>query len=286
MNRSPSRRLAICADDFGMNDDVDGAILDLVVRHRVTTVSCLVGGDSWARQGPRLARQPLGIVETGLHFDLTWSPLGGLAPRPLPILIAGALARALSATLLRDQVGRQLDAFEAVMQRVPDHVDGHQHVHQLPMVRDALLEVLDRRYPGELPWIRSTLPSSVSAGKARLIDLLGGQACRRAAAARGRATSGRLLGVHDFHTDAAGYAALLDGWVADCRDGDVLMCHPGWSPGAHDDPLRVMRGIEWLALSGEGFGQTLSREQVMLSPWSRARPLHDENPGSPPVPAG
>lgn len=275
MSRSPSRRLAICADDFGMNDDVDGAILDLVVRQRVTTVSCLVGGDSWARQGPRLARQPIGIVETGLHFDLTWAPLGGLAPKPLPVLIACALARALSATRLREQVGRQLDAFEAVMQRVPDHVDGHQHVHQLPLVRDALLEVLDRRYPGKLPWIRSTRPSSGSTGKARLIDLLGGQACRLAAAARGRATSGRLLGVHDFHTDAEGYAALLDGWVAECRDGDVLMCHPGRNPGADDDPLGVMRGIEWLVLSGDAFGQTLAREQVMLSPWSRAQPLHD-----------
>ena len=78
----PWRSIAVCADDFGMHPDVDGAILDLVQARRVTTVSCLVGGPTWRQSGPRLAHLDRDLVETGLHFDLTLSPLAGGLPCP------------------------------------------------------------------------------------------------------------------------------------------------------------------------------------------------------------
>ena len=264
------RSLAICADDFGWHADIDAAILDLAVRGRLTSVSCLVGGASWLEQAPRLARLPRDTVETGLHFDLTQSPLGGRRAQPLPRLIALACCRALSGTALREQVERQLDRFEQVMQRAPDHVDGHQHVHQLPQVRDALLDALMRRYPGKLPWLRSTRPAPAAGVKAWVIEALGGAALRRGAARQGRSTSERLLGVHDFTADAAAYAALMQAWLRECRDGDVLMCHPGGRPGAADDPLRAMRQREWQVLASEAFGQWLVHERVSLRPLARS----------------
>lgn len=283
----PQRTIAVCADDFGMHSDVDGAILDLVQAGRVTTVSCLVGGANWRRSGPKLAQLDRDRLETGLHFDLTLAPLAGDRPcagQSLWSLIARAQLRLLSRRTLEDQVARQLDAFEKVTHRAPDHVDGHQHVHQLPIVRDALLAVLDRRYPGALPWLRSTRPGAGASGKARLIDGLGGAGLRRAAALSRRATSGRLLGVHGFDCDAGGYLAKVAGWLHQCRDGDVLMCHPGWTPGAADDPLRVMRGIEWLVLGGEGMAQCLEREHVGLAPLTPGFRLRHQTPGTRPAP--
>ena len=283
----PWRSIAVCADDFGMHPDVDGAILDLVQARRVTTVSCLVGGPTWRQSGPRLAHLDRDLVETGLHFDLTLSPLAGGLPCPrrsLPSLIARAHLGILSRRTLEDQLTRQLDAFEQVMQRAPDHLDGHQHVHQLPGVREALFAVLDRRYPGALPWLRNTQPSAAASGKAWVIDALGGAGLRRAAALRQRATSGRLLGVHGFDSDAGSYLAQVAAWLRACRDGDVLMCHPGWSPGAGDDPLRVMRGIEWLVLRGEGMAQCLEREHVRLAPLVQGLRLRHQSQGTPPAP--
>jgi predicted glycoside hydrolase/deacetylase ChbG (UPF0249 family) len=284
---APWRTIAVCADDFGLHADVDGAILDLAQARRVTTVSCLVGGATWRQSGPRLAHLEREHVETGLHFDLTLSPLDGGLPCPrraLPSVIALAHLRLLSRRTLEDQLARQLDAFEHVMQRAPDHVDGHQHVHQLPVVRDALLSVLDRRYPGALPWLRSTRPSAVASGKALLIDALGGPALRRAAALHQRATSARLLGVHGFDSDAGSYLAQLSAWLHVCRDGDVLMCHPGWTPGAPDDPLHVMRGIEWLVLRGEGMAQCLEHEHVSLAPLVQGLRLVHQSQGTPAAP--
>ena len=40
------------------------------------------------------------------------------------------------------------------MRAPPDHIDGHQHVHVLSGVRQALLETVQRRYPSQPPLIR------------------------------------------------------------------------------------------------------------------------------------
>lgn len=283
---SRRRTIAVCADDFGMHPDVDGAILELAKAGRVTTVSCLVGGASWRQAGPRLAGMDPEQVEAGLHLDLTWAPLPGggwPGPQALAPLIAKAYLRGLSRASLCDQVERQLDAFERVMQRPPDHVDGHQHVHQLPGVRDALLEVLARRWPGAAPWLRSTRSVPGNLGKAQVIDALGGAALRRMASAQGRDTSARLLGVHGFDCDAAGYSALLAGWLRRCADGDVLMCHPGWTPGDPTDPLNAMRGVEWLVLSGPVMGELLQHEQVSLVPLSAVLRARLQIAAAPPV---
>ena len=45
-------------------------------------------------------------------------------------------------------------AFEIVHGEIPDFIDGHQHVHVLPVIRLALLAVLtERGYQGRL-WLR------------------------------------------------------------------------------------------------------------------------------------
>ncbi len=49
---------------------------------------------------------------------------------------------------------RQLDLFEAALGYPPDHIDGHQHVHALPVVRQALIDVVARRYPVTPPMLR------------------------------------------------------------------------------------------------------------------------------------
>ncbi len=55
---------------------------------------------------------------------------------------------------LRAEIARQFVAFEIVHGEIPSFVDGHQHVHVLPVVRLALLAVLtERGYQGRL-WVR------------------------------------------------------------------------------------------------------------------------------------
>src|SRR5471032_3164623 len=60
--------MIICADDYGMGDDIDRAILELCARKRLSAVSCMV---AMKRCGSELLRPLLehqANVDVGLHL--------------------------------------------------------------------------------------------------------------------------------------------------------------------------------------------------------------------------
>jgi hypothetical protein len=61
----------------------------------------------------------------------------------------------------------------------------------------------------------------------------------------------RLLGVYDFTADPAVYGQHLARWLAQARQGDLLMCHPGLPApaGAAADAIAMARQAEWTVLS-------------------------------------
>lgn len=138
------KSIVICADDFGMNPGVDEAVLQLAAQGRLSATSCMSGAPRFRADAAALAASGL---QTGLHLNFT-EALGDARGLYLPLsrLIASAYLRRLDGARLRAQIARQLDDFEDAMGRAPDFVDGHQHVHQLPQLRSALLAELERRY--------------------------------------------------------------------------------------------------------------------------------------------
>jgi len=246
-----ARRVVICADDFGMNAGIDAGILDLGRRGVLQATSCLVEGPSFSLDAPALRESGL---QTGLHLNFT-EALGaeGLF-LPLGKLIASAYLRRLDAGRLHSQIVRQLDRFEAVMGRAPDFVDGHQHVHQLPQIREALLDELSRRYPDRKPWLRYTAAAPQPAISMRLrfkafvIEVLGSRRLARLARRNGFGLNRGFLGVYDFQGGEQGYAQLLRAWLAHAREGDLLMCHPAARAEA-DDGLGMQRVAEYRVLA-------------------------------------
>src|SRR5690606_36013742 len=118
----------------------------------------------------------------GLHFNLTEGHAGAVPAQGLGQVLRAAYLRRLPAAQLRSAWRAQLDAFEQALGTPPDFIDGHQHVHQLPGVRQALLAELHARYaPHERPWVRSTVPAGGlwRAPKAAVIALLGGWTATR-----------------------------------------------------------------------------------------------------------
>jgi len=202
-------------------------------------------------------------VDLGLHLNFTEPLPGNRYCQPLARLLGGALMRALEQRVITAEIERQLSTFEAVIGAAPDYVDGHQHVHQLPVIRDCLLAVLRRRYPERLPWLRSTLPAPGPVGgnwrcrlKARLIAALGGSALNRSAGVLGFRMNRHLLGVYDFTGGEPGYSSLLGEWLSHAASDDLLMCHPA---GFADDSLAFgpQRFAEYRVLSGGLFVQLL-----------------------------
>jgi len=141
-------------------------------------------------------------------------------------------------------------------------------VHQLPGVREPLVDALQARGYPAAPWLRDTRQAPGTGRKAWLIDFLGSGGLRRLARERGFRQNGHFLGVYDFEGDADRYLALLGGWIRAAADGDLMMCHAAPEAPA-DDVIGPARRREYQVLAGAAFGRLLAQEQIQVVPLSR-----------------
>lgn len=285
------RQLAVCVDDFGLHDGVNQAVFDLLALRRISAVSCLVDGPSWA-SGVAALREAVGaadapVADVGLHLNFT-ETLDLAAQSACPSLPLGALIKAcylrrLDKAVLVREIERQWDRFEAHWGQAPDFIDGHQHAHQLPQIRDALLQVLRRRYPagraGAKPWVRQCRTPgwrAVLAGisvsdtaKAAVIATLGATVLGRAVSQLGLRRSERLLGVYPFDADEAAYLRRWQAWLSLVHpQGDLLMCHPAvpmQKAPPWPDVIAASRHMEHAVLTGEALGEMLQAAGVRIA---------------------
>ena len=284
-------RIGLCVDDFGLKPSINQAVAQLVDMGLVTAVGCMSTAPAWREGATELRHARSDRTDVGLHLNLTegWATNGDDVVMPLPRLILRSLVRGLPRAALERTVKHQLDAFEDGFGAAPDFVDGHQHVHQLPQVRDVLLAELRRRYPKRLPWLRSTAaPRSgtlAARAKQQVIESLGCARLQRMSKAAGHAMNRALLGVYGFDADEARYLALLERWLAQAQDGDLLMMHPAMpqepvdnprlgvpSGPLHGDVIAAAREVEYRVLTAHG-AQLLQRhgiEPTRISHWARA----------------
>lgn len=260
------KRIAICIDDFGLHTAVDDAVLALAANGRVSATSCMVGAPAWAVDAPRLKRTfDAGAVDAGLHFDLTEYPLDASLSKPVGSWMRGTILRSIDREHVLHELRAQLDRFEAAMGHAPSHVDGHQHVHQFPVVRDIVVAELSRRYaPAERPWLRSTRGAGRWRLKGRVIEAMGASALEDLGRRRGFRHNHSLLGVYDFRGGAARYRSLVRQWLLDAHEGDLLMAHvaTGVVPG---DEIALPRVVEWEVFSQDGFVEMLRDADVSVA---------------------
>ena len=142
----------------------------------------------WKKAAERI--NPLfGKIDIGLHFTLTQlapiEPMPRLAPDGrFPSrgrLYAQAYLRSVDLTEIEAEFRRQIDAFTGATGRVPDFIDGHHHVHQLPGIRDVVARVWGKREG----WIRNTATDAASDPQSRCRAVARGGPCfdRRSRAA-------------------------------------------------------------------------------------------------------
>lgn len=269
-----SRTLCIAIDDYGLSTGICEASLQLVHMGRANAIGCMVGAPKWSEWAPALQQINSLKTDVGLHLDFTEHPCAS-GSRSLGHLIAACWTGGLSVGGARSEICRQLDAFEMHVGRRPAYVDGHQHVHQFPVIRDALIAELKLRYSDALPWLRNTsmrrksgsLTSAIGHWTANfkpcVIAALGANSLAQQARGQGFVLNASLLGAYDFHDDTARYLARLRRWLNTCRSGDVLMCHPS-SRADIGDPIAAARCTEYQVLLSDVFGSWLSDGTICL----------------------
>jgi chitin disaccharide deacetylase len=263
--------IIICADDFGMSACIDDGILSLAHSGRLSAVSCMTQGPSLIDSAHSLAELP---VDIGLHLNFTEWFGHGIFHMPLPRLIAACYLKTLPTSLVISQIHAQLDAFETCFERPPDFIDGHQHIHQLPVIREKIIEIIDQRYPEKNIWMRSTRPcaGSIPISSDRLkefaIAILGARKTRDLAGTAGLRMNNHLLGVYGFSVNRTRYQDLLIQWFRKMQKGDLLMCHPASSIHI-GDPIGLQRVREFSAFSDPMFPQWLNDEGLEVSRFSK-----------------
>ena len=227
-------RLILCSDDFAWSREVSETIAELAGAGKLNAVSCMAVMPGWATDSRLLAGLP-GHVEIGLHLTLTGekplTPMPRLAPDGvLPDIdpLARMAARGqLSLDEVAAEVSAQFDAFIAATGRPPAFVDGHQHSHALPGIREIVLAQTAARAPQA--WVRDctdrlgAMLARPFFGKA-IGSAWHSRGLRKAAAAAGLTTNDSFAGHYDFASD---YADLLPRFLRRPGTTHLVMCHPG-----------------------------------------------------------
>ncbi len=266
------RRLSLCADDFGQSAAINAGVLSLLASGRLQATSVLSEGPVWAEGAARLkallsSTNPQ--ADVGLHLNLTHPFEGAILARPLPHWLLSCTLRLASKHEVRDSFLRQVEAFVRHYDRLPDYLDGHQHVHAFPVVRDAVMEIIDQCWQGQTvrPWLRvpERLTGDDAAFKAFVL-----RASTRGfgalAESHGLRTTPAFGGLYSLQPDD-GFEGRMKRWLRESPDGTLIMCHPGLTnreaPDA-SDPIALARAVEYAYLSGEAFLDDCARSGVTL----------------------
>ena len=277
-----AHRVVIAADDYALAPGVSRAILALIRQGRVSATGCMTVSPFWKEHAEWL-RPWHDNADIGLHITLTdprpLGPMPRLAPDgklpDLKTLLRTALLGGLDMPEITLEIQRQIDAFTRHFRRPPAYLDGHQHVHLLPVVRQAVMLTLGRLPPGV--WLRdgrepaaAILRRGVAPGKALFISWL--------ATGLGQAidfgqlpANGGFRGVYDFSSRVP-FGELMARFLTPPTSRDparppLVMVHPGFPDDELRavDPITDQRQTEYDFLASDRFATLLAERELTVT---------------------
>lgn len=275
--QGPMTILAICADDFGLSDGIDLGIIDLIERGRISATSCMMAGPSLGTNAGRLLALA-SRADIGLHLTFTdlvflgdVACLGGREPPGLKDLMVAAFTGRLNRADIRAEIGHQIARFETVFGRPPDFVDGHQHAHVLPVIRQALFDCVR---DGTLPKgtairncsepVLSVIRRGIEVPKSLFISSLSAGLTHQARAL-GMPVNDSFRGITAFATDGS-FARLFPKFLVGPGDRPLAMCHPALAgyPTHPTDVIAAARVEEHAYLASDAFAADLATAGVTI----------------------
>ncbi len=275
------KTITLCADDYSFTPAISEAIIQLVSRDRISAVSCMTNTEHW-KMHARWLKPYINQIDIGLHLTLTdvlpsnaelrqsWP--NGLLTHPK--LMLRAYARQLNPELIRSEIKAQIDRFQQALGSLPHFIDGHQHVHQLPVVRQALLAVYQKTFPDTDCYIRVPTNGMMTfkkpfstAIKSSLITMTGALSLKRALSKHHIPHNTSFSGIYAF-TDAQHYSKYFRQFLNHVKSGGLIMCHPGLHAESPIDSIAEQRWYEYRYLNSKEFLQDCEKNQTQLARFS------------------
>ena len=247
--------ISICSDDFGQNQSIDEGILKLVSLGRLQAVTVFTEGQGWALRASKLKAFE-SQIDIGIHLNLTEPFVGSEQKSSLNSLLLRSHLRLLNKEAIKNSFRQQIQLFKSQMNRLPDFLDGHQHVHAFPIINQALQEVIQEFWGENSPlYVRDSSKLNLQSDGFLLKKIILHIACRGLTAKMNKihvTTNSAFTGVYDF-APKANYANLVQGWLKSAANHTLMMCHPACNPKSDKDPLHEARVNEFNYLSSDAF---------------------------------
>ena len=260
------RRLIVNADDFGLSETVNEAVIRAFTEGVLTSCSLMVTGAA-CEHAVRLAHAHPGLA-VGIHL-VTVMGRAVLPPAQIPTLVDAAgnfAANSVVAGLqyyfspqarreLRQELRAQFETFAATGLRL-SHIDGHLHMHVHPVVFQAAVELGTRygvrrmRVPQEEYRLAVNFDRQHAGTKALHTLLFSGLARRmhRRLRAAGFIYAERVYGnLHSGQMDEQYFLYMLDNLRADTNE---IYFHPAVYPADCLHDAAAQQGMrEFVALT-------------------------------------
>ncbi|HVE44906.1 MAG TPA: ChbG/HpnK family deacetylase [Gammaproteobacteria bacterium] len=273
------KHIVLCADDYGQAEAVSEGILALLKRQRLSATSCIVNTAYWSTAAQALSAVK-GQCDVGLHLNFTegealsaaWRRRQGALFPTLPLLLAKGLTGRLALSDALAECHAQLDAFVERWGTLPDFIDGHHHVHQFPVIREALVQTYAERFHAQGAYIRLVDQSWQRldwrcAVKRCIIYLSGTEALKKLLLAHAIPHNQTFSGIYAFQ-EASNYANIFPQFLGEVSDQGLIMCHPGFLSDPQDRMSQV-REIEWRYLNSDQFVADCEKQEIVLSRFNK-----------------
>lgn len=263
------KTITLCVDDFAYNPAISASIISLIEKKRISATSCLTNSIYWPSDAEILKKYD-GQIDIGLHFNLTegkaLSPEGQALFMPLKKLLLHSTFRKLNKQKIFAELCAQIEAFLAHFGRLPDFIDGHQHIHHFPIIRSALIEAYQRYFPKKNAYIRISSGSHFKL-KSLIINSSGALNLKRQLIKLKIPHNTSFSGIYNLKP-GQNYAILFTRFIEEVKDHGLIMCHPANQSDPRTDEIAAARQQEFDFFTSEQFSQMLNKIKL-------GRILHD-----------
>lgn len=227
------KRLIVNADDFGRSEGINKGTMEAFRKGIVTSATLMVDGKA-AVEAAKLAKKhpKLGL---GLHFVL-------VDAENLISLEAQKALTFFQVGKAKKEFFRQAERFQKLFGKLPDHIDGHQHIHKVPSF---------------LPFIKkfcqeNNLPYRETKGIKFIRNFYG---------------MNNLTKRPKLDKISVEYLIQV---LKNLEDGVTeLMCHPGYAYDLGDSSYTFHREVELKTLTDSGIKDLIKKEGIKLINFSQ-----------------
>ena len=270
-----TKHIVLCADDYGQTPAISSGILSLLELGRLSATSCMVNLPHWPAHAEWL-KPYQAKADIGLHFNLTeGQPLSsefchtyGNQFSHLSRLMMRAMLRQLDIKIMAAECRAQILQFANAFGVLPDFIDGHQHVHQFPLIREIVLNIYEKRLRASGCYIRSVNQTRLlhrsAFFKKLIIQWMGAGIFKKLLCKQAVPHNHSFSGIYSFKVNSD-YATIFRQFLKNIENGALVMSHPGLQIAEVNDPMAAIRFNEFCYLNSDQFLKDCQAQGIQIS---------------------